>query len=157
MAAVQEGIAEIDQGKGVPIEAVEQTLETPLENGDSHQPTIIIRTKRGLTISGTRITLYDVMDYVTAHYPPQFIQGLFNLTDEQITVALAYIEANRQQVEEEYQAVLNSAEENQQYWEEQNRELIEGFAHRSPKPGTEAIWTKLNAQKVKHNAEAQSH
>jgi hypothetical protein len=26
----------------------------------------IIRTERGLTIAGTRITLYDVMDYVTA-------------------------------------------------------------------------------------------
>lgn len=31
------------------------------------QPTII-RTERGLTIAGTRITLYDVMDYVTAQY-----------------------------------------------------------------------------------------
>ena len=40
----------------------------------------IIRTERGLTISGTRITLYDVMDYVTAHYPPKFIRSLFDLT-----------------------------------------------------------------------------
>ena len=32
----------------------------------------IIRTERGLTIEGTRITLYDVMDYVTAQYPPKF-------------------------------------------------------------------------------------
>jgi hypothetical protein len=31
----------------------------------------IIRTERGLTIAGTRITLYDVMDYVTAQYPPK--------------------------------------------------------------------------------------
>jgi hypothetical protein len=30
----------------------------------------IIRTERGLTIAGTRITLYDVMDYLTAQYPP---------------------------------------------------------------------------------------
>ena len=29
----------------------------------------IIRTERGLTIEGTRITLYDVMDYVTAQIP----------------------------------------------------------------------------------------
>lgn len=33
----------------------------------------IIRTERGLTIAGTRITIYDVMDYVTAQYPPKFI------------------------------------------------------------------------------------
>lgn len=33
----------------------------------------IIRTERGLTIAGTRSTIYDVMDYVTAQYPPKFI------------------------------------------------------------------------------------
>jgi len=43
----------------------------------NHQP-IIIRTERGLTISGTRITLYDVMDYLTAKYPPKFIRSLFD-------------------------------------------------------------------------------
>jgi hypothetical protein len=47
----------------------------PASNGK----TDIIRTERGLTIAGTRITLYDVMDYVTAQYPPKFIQGLFDL------------------------------------------------------------------------------
>jgi hypothetical protein len=46
----------------------------------TNQHSSIIRTERGLTISGTRITLYDVMDYVTAQYPPKFIQGLFELT-----------------------------------------------------------------------------
>lgn len=66
----------------------------------------IIRTERGLTISGTRITLYDVMDYLENQYPPKFIQGLFELTDEQINVALAYIEANRATIEAEYQIVL---------------------------------------------------
>jgi len=58
----------------------------------------IIRTERGLTIEGTRITLYDVMDYVTAQYPPKFIRSLFNLTEEQINAALAYIQTNRAEV-----------------------------------------------------------
>ena len=39
----------------------------PASNGK----TDIIRTERGLTIAGTRITLYDVMDYITEHYPPK--------------------------------------------------------------------------------------
>lgn len=39
----------------------------------SNGQTSVIRTERGLTISGTRITLYDVMDYVIAQYPPKFI------------------------------------------------------------------------------------
>ena len=29
----------------------------------------VVRTPRGLTIAGTRITLYDVMDYLTAGWP----------------------------------------------------------------------------------------
>jgi uncharacterized protein (DUF433 family) len=91
---------------------------TPASNG---QPGII-RTERGLTIAGTRITLYDVMDYVTAQYPPKFIRGMLNLTDEQVNAALSYIEANRAEVEAEYQIVLQEAEEIRQYWEERNRE-----------------------------------
>jgi len=77
----------------------------------SHKPVEIIRTERGLTISGTRITLYDVMDYVTAQYPPKFIRSLFNLTDAQINAALAYIQLNRAEVEAEYQVVLKEAAE----------------------------------------------
>lgn len=72
---------------------------------------MIIRTERGLTIRGTRITLYDVMDYVAAGYPPKFIQGLFDLTQEQINAALAYIEVNHVEVEAAYQQVLKEADQ----------------------------------------------
>ena len=48
----------------------------------------IIRTERGLTIAGTRITLYDVMDYVTEHYPSKFIRAMLSLTDEQVNAAV---------------------------------------------------------------------
>ncbi len=95
----------------------------------------IIRTERGLTIAGTRITLYDVMDYVTAQYPPKFIRGLFELTEAQINAALAYIEANRATVEAEYQTVLKEAEELRQYYKEKNRDLIAHLAAQPPKPG----------------------
>ena len=33
----------------------------------------IIRTERGLTIAGTRITLYDVMDHLVAGWTPKLI------------------------------------------------------------------------------------
>ncbi|WP_013325186.1 DUF433 domain-containing protein [Gloeothece verrucosa] len=113
---------------------------------------MIIRTERGLTIAGTRITLYDVMDYVTAGYPLKFIRGLFDLTEEQINAALAYIEANPSEVETEYQQVLKEAEELRQYYEEQNRELIAKIAAQPPKPGTEAAWEKLRAAKAKRES-----
>ena len=115
----------------------------------SNKPAII-RTERGLTIAGTRITLYDVMDYVIGQYPPKFIQGLFDLTEEQLKAALAYIEANRSEVEAEYQQVIRETEELWQYYEEQNRERIARISTLPPPPGLEAAWKKLQASKASH-------
>ena len=115
----------------------------------SNERSSIIRTERGLTIAGTRITLYDVMDYVTAQYPPKFIQGLFDPTKEQIDAALTYIETHRGAVEAEYQQVLQETEELRKYYEAQNRERVALSAEKSPKPGTEAAWEKLRATKAK--------
>lgn len=125
---------------------------TPASTG---QP-IIVRTERGLTIAGTRITLYDVMDYVIAQYPPKFICSLFNLTNEQIDAALAYIEAHRAEVETEYQIVLKEAEEIRQYWEERNHERFAQIAKLPPSPGREAAWEKLQQQKAKLQAKLPS-
>lgn len=118
----------------------------------SNTTSAIVRTERGLTIAGTRITLYDVMDYVTAQYPPKFIQGLFDLTEEQINVALAYIETHRAEVDAEYQQVLQETDALRQYYEEQNRERVVQSAAKTPKPGTEAAWEKLRAAKAKRKS-----
>lgn len=118
------------------------------------QKSTIIRTERGLTISGTRITLYDVMDYVVAQYPAKFIRSLFDLTDDQINTALSYIRSNRAEVEAEYKVVLQQAEESRCYWEERNRNHFARMATMSPKLGREALWEKLQAQKAKHELEA---
>jgi uncharacterized protein (DUF433 family) len=126
-------------------------MVTGMTSTSNYQPAII-HTDRGLTIAGTRITLYDVMDYVTAQYPPKFIQGLFDLTAEQIDTALAYIEAHRAEVEAEYQQVLQEAEELRQYYEEQNRERVAQSAAKPPKPGTEAAWEKLRAAKARRES-----
>jgi uncharacterized protein (DUF433 family) len=120
----------------------------------SHHQPAIIRTERGLTISGTRITLYDVMDYVAAQYPSKFICSLFDLTQEQMNAALSYIEANRAEVEAEYQLVLKQSEENRQYWERRNREHFARIAAMPPRPGREALWAKLQEQKARHDLDA---
>jgi uncharacterized protein (DUF433 family) len=120
----------------------------------SNEETAIIRTERGLTIAGTRITLYDVMDYVTEHYPPKFIRAMLGLTDEQVDAALSYIDAYRAEVEAEYQLVLKEAEELRQYYEEQNRERAARIAAKPPKPGTETIRAKLKAEKAKFASQA---
>ena len=118
----------------------------------SHKKSEIIRTERGLTISNTRITIYDVMDYLKEKYPPKFIRGLFDLTEEQINIALDYIAENSEQVEVEYQLVLKDAEELRQYYESKNRELMNRIATQPPKPGTEYIWEKLQAEKAKRQS-----
>ncbi|MGK7890866.1 MAG: DUF433 domain-containing protein [Leptolyngbyaceae cyanobacterium] len=115
---------------------------------------LIVRTERGLAIAGTRITLYDVMDYITAQYPPHFIQGLFELTDTQINAALNYIENHRSQVEAEYQQILKEAEELRQYYETQNCERMAQIATLPPPPGMEKAWEKLQAAKARHQIQA---
>jgi hypothetical protein len=114
----------------------------------------IVRTERGLTIAGTRITLYDVMDYVTEQYPSKFIRVMLNLTSDQVNSALSYIDAHRAEVEVEYQAVLKEAEELRQYYEKQNRDLIAHIAAKPPRPGTEAIRAKLRAERAKLESQA---
>jgi uncharacterized protein (DUF433 family) len=112
----------------------------------SGQPQIIW-TNRGLTITGTRITLYDVVDYLKAGYPAKLIREKLCLTDNQVDAALFYIEAHQAEVEAEYQQVLQIAEDNQQYWAERNREHFAHIDATSPKLGQEAIRTKLQAWK----------
>lgn len=118
---------------------------TPASNG---QPTII-RTERGLTIAGTRITIYDVMDHLVAGWTPKLIRNWLPLTEEQLNVALSYIDANRSEIEAEYQTVLKETQARQEYWEDKNRERLAQIAKMPPKPGQEAIHAKLQAWKAK--------
>ena len=112
------------------------------------QPTVI-RTGRALSIAGTRITLYSIMDYLQAGWPPHLIRDELNLTAKQMTAVMGYIDAHGDEVETDYQAVLRHAEESRQYWEAQNRERLENIAKHSPQPGQEKIRAKLQAAKAR--------
>src|SRR5581483_12280827 len=92
----------------------------------TENPTVV-RNERGLSIKGTRITLYDVLDYLHDDWPPKLIGNWLNLTTEQMADVMAYISEHREEVEAEYQEVLRRAEEVRQYWEERNRERMAQF------------------------------
>jgi len=109
----------------------------------------IIRTERGLTIAGTRITLYDVMDHLAAGWTPKLILNWLPLTEEQLNAAISYIDSNRAEVEAEYQTVLQTAQEMREYWEDKNRERLAQIAKMPPKSGQEEIYAKLQAWKAK--------
>jgi uncharacterized protein (DUF433 family) len=112
----------------------------------------ILRTERGLTIAGSRISLYEVIDLLKAQYPPKLIRDMFNLTDEQINAALLYINDNKTEIEAEYQEVLLTREEIWQYWGEYNRERFAQIATAPRKPEHKAIWAKLDAQRARRQA-----
>lgn len=114
----------------------------------------IIRTERGLTISGTRITLYDVIDYLKAAYPPKLIREKLGLSDQQIHTALAYIKTHAAEVEAEYQQGLQTALEIRHYWESQNRDRFAKIASTPPNPAQEALWAKLQTWKRRIETES---
>ena len=117
-----------------------------MAGGQTGQP-IVVRTERGLTIAGTRKTLYDVMDYVTEGWPPTLIRDWLDLTDEQIADVMAYIAAHRAEVEQEYRVVLRRAEEERRYWEERNRERFAQIAAMPPGTDYPEARAKLAAAK----------
>src|SRR5215216_1106946 len=101
-----------------------------------HHPGIA-RTERGLVIAGTRLTLYDVMDYVTQDWPPKLIRDWLNLTDGQIRDVMEYITEHRAEVEEE-----------RRYWEDRNRERFAQIAAMPRKPEYAAIHAKIDAARA---------
>ena len=85
---------------------------------------LIIRTEKGLTIVGTRITLYDVIDLLKADYPKKLIKDKLNLSSRQIEAALSYIKSNNAAVEAEYNSVLQTRKEIYQYWQQKNQQRL---------------------------------
>jgi uncharacterized protein (DUF433 family) len=124
----------------------DERISESLSHDEADQPTVV-RTERGLTIAGTRITLYQIMDYLKDDWPPHLVQDWLSITDQQLAGVLAYIENHRDDVEAEYDLVLREAEESRRYWEERNRERFAQIAQLPPKPGQEAIRAKILAEK----------
>ena len=112
-------------------------------------PPMVVRTPGGLFIAGTRITLYDVMDYLASDWPPHLIRQWLNLTEQQITEVMQYIGAHRTELEAEYQQVLQQTEDIRQYWDVRNRERLAHAATKPLTPGQEAARAKLQAWKAK--------
>jgi uncharacterized protein (DUF433 family) len=111
----------------------------------------VVRGQRGLSIEGTRITLYDVMEYLQAGLSAEEIQEWLPLSEQQVTAAMQYIDTHRASVEAEYRQVVAQAEENHRYWEAQNRERLASITALPPKPEYAAAWAKLQALKNGRN------
>jgi uncharacterized protein (DUF433 family) len=108
-----------------------------MSRAETQKPTVV-RTERGLTVGGTRLTIYQLMDHLKAGQLPDVWQEWYGLTAEQVADVLGYIDEHRDTVEVEYEEVLRQAAVNQKYWEERNRSRMEQIA-RTPLSGDRAI------------------
>jgi len=112
----------------------------------TNNQTTVVRTERGLSVSGTRITLYQIMDYLKAEWHPKLIRQWLDLTEQQISDVMNYISTHQNEVEAEYQSVLQQAEEIRKYWDERNRERFEKIA--SSHSDNDPIWMKIQSGKA---------
>jgi uncharacterized protein (DUF433 family) len=66
----------------------------------------IIDRGRGPEIAGTRITVYDVLDYYKAGRHRDMIADTLELSSQQVEVAIRYIEEHHDEVTEGYNRIL---------------------------------------------------
>lgn len=117
---------------------------------------IIRRTDRGLSVSGSRITLYDVMDYYGKQLdrydgdPLGYVRyALPMLSEEEVQSAGDYIDANRAEVESEYQLVIEQAEERAAYWRAREKEWRANVVPKPVLPEQVALKKQFEAHKTK--------
>lgn len=111
-------------------------------------PSIIRRPDIGLAVAGTRITLYTIMDYLRDGWSHQDIRVLLSLTPEQMQVVLDYIEAHRNEVDAEYDEVIQEAEERRHYWEARLQEHLTHHPRTETSPEKAALYAKLAEQRA---------
>jgi uncharacterized protein (DUF433 family) len=66
----------------------------------------IINRGRGPEIAGSRITVFDVLDYLKEGWDSVEIALFFRLSTRQVDAAIRYIEENKDEVMAEYQKIL---------------------------------------------------
>lgn len=66
----------------------------------------IIERGRGPEIAGTRITVYDILDYERIGWPPERTADWLKVTVEEVEAARFYIERHRAELMPEYEKML---------------------------------------------------
>ncbi len=66
----------------------------------------IINRGRGPEIEGTRITVYDILDYHLDGWHRDMIADNFDLSSDQVEVAIRYIDEHRDEVMAKYKKML---------------------------------------------------
>lgn|SRR5262249_53207771 len=67
---------------------------------------VIVDRGRGPQIAGTRITVFDIMDYLRLGWHHTAIAAWLRLSSNQVLAAIKYIEEHKEYCEEEYKIIL---------------------------------------------------
>lgn len=113
---------------------------------------VIRRPDKGLTISGTRVTLYALMDYLHWGWPHDEIREWLSLSDDQLRAALDYIAAHHDEVEAEYREVVRKAEERRRYYEQLEREHLARTPPSPTTPERAALRARIAAERARLDA-----
>jgi uncharacterized protein (DUF433 family) len=70
-------------------------------------PAQIIDRGRGPQIAGTRLTAYDILDYVRMGWGHARIALWFRISSEEVLAAIRYIEEHKDEVMADYQRILD--------------------------------------------------
>lgn len=76
---------------------------TPVETA----PVRIVDRGRGPAIPGTRITVYDVLDYYKHGWDATRIASLFRLSTSEVQAAIEYIQRHKEEVLADYERIAN--------------------------------------------------
>jgi uncharacterized protein (DUF433 family) len=67
----------------------------------------IIDRGRGPEIAGTRVTVYDILDYIRAGWHSTTIAATLRLSSAQVLAETHYIEEHQEEVDAAYQTILD--------------------------------------------------
>lgn len=112
---------------------------TTLEREVKVAPGIVRRSDRGLSVEGTRITLYLIMDHLKEGWPPRLLRDQLLLSEEQMDQVMEYIDSHRDEFETEYEEVVRKCAERERYWRERERERRLRTPPRQPRDAREAV------------------
>lgn len=76
---------------------------------ETAMPNIIIDRGRGPEIAGTRITVFDIVDYLEMNWHHSAIAAWLRLSSNQVLAAMRYIEEHKTEVMAEYQEMVERA------------------------------------------------
>jgi uncharacterized protein (DUF433 family) len=113
--------------------------------------TVIVDYGRGPAIAGTRITVYDIMDYYAAGWHRDQIADVFpRVSSSDVQAAIDYIEAHKEEVTAEYEKILDR-HANYKYpdWVQKIVAEISGNAERRLQ--------ELRARRAQENGDANHH